>query len=106
MGGMTSQPIPWGPLVTLGFLAALLMAAGLLPWLDGGSAAARGFATPLVLMGAFAGYAVLRAGTNGRAGRSGLAGKRQAARAPATQGPPAGCGGCGCGAGGCGAVER
>ncbi len=78
----TPQPVTRGALFVLGALAVLLAGAGLLPWLAGGSAAARGFATPLLLVGLFAGYAVLRA-----------------ARTPAT--PPqraAGCAGCQCAA--------
>lgn len=89
MGGMT-RPTPAparGPLVMLGALAVLLVAAGALPWLNGGSGAAKGFATPLLLVGLFAGYAVLRAA--------------RAEQAPTTPPRPAGCGGCACGGGGC-----
>jgi hypothetical protein len=73
----------------------LLALAGLLPWVAGGSGTARAFGTPLLLMGLFAGYAVLRAGRSGPAARAGQ---------PAGSGAPAGvsgCGGCVCGAGGC-----
>jgi len=84
-----------GPLVMLGSLAVLLTLAGLLPWLAGGSGAAKAFGTPLLLVGLFAGYAVLRAGRSSPAARAGLPG-----RAGAPAGSP-GCGGCVCGAGGC-----
>ena len=96
MGGMTSQPSPHGPLVMLGTLAALLLAAGMLPWLAGGSAAARGFAAPLLLVGAFAGYAVVRAGRAPPAGRPGRQRPAQGGQRPFT-----GCAGCVCGAGRC-----
>jgi hypothetical protein len=101
MGAMTMHASGRGPLVMLGSLAVLLTLAGLLPWLAGGPGAAKAFGTPLLLVGLFAGYAVLRAGRSGPA-----AGARQPARAgwPAGTGAPAGvsgCGGCVCGAGGC-----
>ena len=86
---MTTYAAGRGPLVMLGSLAVLLSLAGLLPWLAGGSGAARAFGTPLLLVGLFAGYAVLRAGRSG---------PRQAAGTAAAAG---GCGGCACGAGGC-----
>jgi hypothetical protein len=103
---MTTQPMPRGPLVLLGSLAALLLAAGALPWLAGGSAAARAFAAPLLLAGAFAGYATLRARAVGGqpSGRPG-AGPRATAdgRSPGAIG---GCGGCACGAGGCQGAQQ
>jgi hypothetical protein len=92
-----SQSQARGPLVVLGALAVLLVLAGLLPWLVGGSGAAKGFATPLLLVGVFAGYAVLRAG------------RAQPAPPPrpaAGQAGAGGCGGCRCGAGGCQAAPR
>jgi hypothetical protein len=79
-----------GPVVMLGALAVLLVAAGVLPWVVGGSGAARGFGVPLLVVGLFAGYAVVRGG-----------------RAPAAAAPvrtSEGCGGCRCGAGGCAAA--
>jgi hypothetical protein len=91
----------------LGGLAALLVAAGVLPWVAGGSVAARGFAAPLLLVGLFAGYVVLRAV------------RAPSATAPAGNAAPAsagsvgpvgsgdtGCGGCQCGGGGCGAQQE
>jgi hypothetical protein len=106
MEAMTMQESGRGPLVMLGSLAALLALAGVLPWLAGGSGAAKAFGTPLLLMGLFAGYAVFRAGRSGPA-----AWTRQPARArPAGgTGAPAGvsgCGGCVCGAGGCQGAPR
>jgi hypothetical protein len=85
-------------MIMLGALAVLLVLAGLLPWLVGGSGAARGFATPLLLVGVFAGYAVLRAG------RTGPAAPRRPVSGPASgsaSGSTDRCGGCRCGAGGC-----
>src|SRR5262249_36638289 len=100
IAGMTSQPSDRGPLVLLGGLAALLVSAGVLPWLAGGSGAARGFAIPLLLGGLFAGYAVLRAvlaGPPPRAARPGTTDGRSAAGWTAA--PGAGCAGCTCGVG-------
>src|SRR6266511_4442261 len=91
---MTPQSPTRGPLIMLGALAALLVLAGVLPWLTGGSGAARGFATPLLLVGLFAWYAALRA----------VRAEPAAPPRPATgrdAGPAGGCGGCRCGAGGC-----
>ena len=94
MGGMTSQSPTRGPMIMLSALAVLLVLAGVLPWLVGGSVAAKGFAMPLLLVGLFAGYAVLRAG------RAESAPPPRPATRPAA-GPAGGCGGCQCGAGGC-----
>jgi len=99
---MTPQSPTRGPLIMLGALAALLVLAGVLPWLTGGSGAARGFATPLLLVGRFAGHAALRAV------RAEPAAPPRPTTRPATRpatgrdaGPAGGCGGCRCGAGGC-----
>src|SRR5215470_3177541 len=51
IGAMTMQASGRGPLVMLGSLAVLLALAGLLPWLAGGSGAAKAFGTPLLLVG-------------------------------------------------------
>jgi len=83
-----------GPVLMLSALAVLLVAAGVLPWVAGGSGVARGFAAPLLVVGVFAGYAVFRASRAPAA----------AAPAPARTSQDAGCGGCQCGAGGCGAA--
>ena len=107
MGRMTSQAPGRGPLVLLGGLAALLVSAGVLPWLAGGSGAARGFATPLLLVGLFAGYAVLRAALAGpptKAARPGATDGRPTAGWTAT--PGAGCAGCTCGVGVCQSAPR
>jgi hypothetical protein len=92
---MTSTAPARGPVIMLGALALLLVAAGVLPWLAGGSGAARGFGAPLLLVGLFAAYAVFRAA------------RPAPVPAPVTGHAPGaaaqgGCGGCQCGAGGCG----
>jgi len=61
MGAMTSQSPARGPMVMLGASPYCSYWPGCCPWLGGGSGAAKGFATPLLLVGVFAGYAVLRA---------------------------------------------
>lgn len=85
---MTSDAPTRGPVLMLAALAALLVAAGVLPWVAGGSAAARGFAAPLLLVGLFAAYVTFRATRP----------TPTPARTPATP-PP--CAGCQCGAGTC-----
>lgn len=88
---MTSTAPARGPVIMLGGLALLLVAAGVLPWVAGGSAVARGFGAPLLLVGLFAAYAVFRASRPAP----------EPVPLPAAAGAP-GCGGCQCGAGGCG----
>jgi hypothetical protein len=90
-----------GPAIMLSGLALLLVTAGVLPWVAGGSAAARGFGAPLLLVGLFAAYAVVRASRPAAPTPAAT----QAATPAATQaGAAGGCGGCQCGAGGCGAA--
>jgi hypothetical protein len=82
----TSPRTTRGPLFVLGALAALLIAAGALPWLTGGTGLARAFGTPLAAVGLVAAFAVLRAV------------RPAPAAVPARAGQ---CASCTCGAGGC-----
>ncbi|MBI3687048.1 MAG: hypothetical protein HY241_06845 [Actinobacteria bacterium] len=77
-----------GPLLLLGALAALLIAAGTLPWLTGGTGPARALGTPLAALGLVAGFAVLRAARPARVAVPVRSGR---------------CASCSCGAGGAGA---
>lgn len=90
----------------LGALAVLLVAAGVLPWVAGGSGAARGFGVPLLVVGLFAGYAVVRGGRAPAAAsapaRADQGGMNQGGMNQG--GTNQGCGGCQCGAGGCAAA--
>jgi hypothetical protein len=81
----------------LGALAAVLLVAGVLPWVTGGSTGARLVALPLLVAGIGVTAVVLRV-------RSVLA--QRAAVAAAYPAPlvERGCDGCACGAGGCGSV--
>ncbi|HEX6755046.1 MAG TPA: hypothetical protein VF109_03775 [Mycobacteriales bacterium] len=85
--------------VRLGALAGVLLLAGLLPWVTGGTLAARLVALPLLLAGVGIGAVAVRL-------RSVLM-----AADPADAAYPAplverGCDGCACGAGGCGSAAE
>lgn len=79
----------------LGALAAVLLVAGLLPWVTGGSTGARLVALPLLLAGA----GVAAVGLRVRSVLSRQAAARAAYPAPLVERT---CDGCACGAGGCG----
>lgn len=93
MAAMTTARPDRGPLILLGALAVLMLVAGLLPWLVGGTSAARALGTPLAVAGLLAGYAVLRT-------------SRPPRPAPPRRRPTGGCAGCVCGAGSCALAQR